>query len=427
MLSRAAERSPATVLVSGEAGVGKTRLLREFAELARGSDAQVLIGSCVPLGSGELPYGPLIDALRRLAREIGDEALLAAAGPAYSDLSGLIADFRDGGRAVDARPASQLVIFGAVLRLLDRLGSIHPVVLVLEDLHWADRSTLDLLAYLIRGLTDERVLLVGSYRSSDLPNGHPLRSVIAELDLARRVVHLELPRFSRGELRQFLSTMTSTRIDEELLDRAFELSDGNAFFAEELVVSGMLDAAQSGRPVNRLPRSLRDLMLARFEVLSEDSRTVMRVAATAGRHVSHHLLATVCDLPAARLVAALRECVSAQTLVTDPQDDTYTFRHALLREAVHQDLLPGERIGLHAAIAAAISDDEQLGFGEDVTLTAELSYHWYEARAFGPALSAAVRAGETAMQVRAFREAELQYQRALELWPRVADPAGAAD
>jgi DNA-binding CsgD family transcriptional regulator len=426
LLARAADRSPGAVVVAGEAGVGKTRLLREFAAAAKDSGARFLSGSCVALGSGELPYAPLIDALRRLVREVGDEQLREQAGPAYADLTSLIADFSEGGRAADPRPASQLVIFGAVLRLLDRLSADEAVVLVFEDLHWADQSTLDLVSYLIRGLTDERVLLVGGYRFSDLPDGHALRAVIAELDFARRVVHLELSRFNRDELRQFLGSMTGATMSGELFDRAFELSDGNAFFAEELVVAGVLQAPHPGTAAIRLPRSLRDLILARYELLGANSREVMGVAATAGRRVSHRLVATVCDLPPAALIAALRECVSHHMLVVDPEDDTYVFRHALLREAVHQDLLPGQRIGLHAAIAAAIAADEQLGFAEDVSLAAELSYHWYEAREFGPALTAAVRAGDAAMRVRAFREAELQYLRVLELWPRVIDPAKVA-
>ncbi|GAA0466105.1 helix-turn-helix transcriptional regulator [Paractinoplanes deccanensis] len=425
MLARAAERSPKAVVLVGDAGVGKTRLLREFAAAARTSGARVISGSCVALGSGELPYAPLIDALRRLARDVGDDTLRELAGPAYADLAGLIADFHDSGRPADPRPASQLVVFGAVLRLLDRLSTDEPVVLVFEDLHWADQSTLDLLAYLTRGLTDERVLLVGSYRASDLPDRHALRAVIAELDFARRLVHLELTGFAPDELRRFLGHLTGTRTDDELFARAFELSEGNAFFAEELVVAGVLLSPAPGATV-RLPRTLRDLILARFERLGDASREVMRVAATAGRRVSHRLLATVCGLPTTALHAALRECVSQHMLVTDPEDDTYVFRHALLREAVHQDLLPGERIGLHAAIAAAIIADEQLGLPEDVTLAAELSYHWYEAREYGHALAAAIRAGDTAVRVRAFREAELQYLRALELWPRVAEPAKVA-
>jgi DNA-binding CsgD family transcriptional regulator len=406
-------------MVSGEAGVGKTRLLREFAA-AREPDAQFISGSCIPLGSGELPYAPLIDALRRLGRRIGEDALREVAGPAYANLADLIADFSEGGRPADARPTSQLVIFGAVFQLLNRLSATEPVVLVFEDLHWADRSTLDLMSYLIRGLTDERVLVVGTYRFTELPENHPLCTFIAELGYARHIVQLELRGFDREELRQFLGV----GVGRELLDSAFMLSDGNAFFAEELIVAGALQDGRSG-PI-RLPRSLSAAILARFAMLTQDSREVMGVAATAGRRVSHQLLARVCDLPAARLIAALRECVSHHMLVTDPADDTYAFRHALLREAVHQDLLPGQRIGLHAAVAAALSADSLMGTGDDMTLPALLSYHWYEAREFGEALAAAVRAGDLATRVRAFGEAELHYLRALELWPRVTGPAEVA-
>jgi DNA-binding CsgD family transcriptional regulator/tetratricopeptide (TPR) repeat protein len=213
-------------------------------------------------------------------------------------------------------------------------------------------------------------------------------------------------------------------VSHEVVDRVFALSDGNAFFAEELLMAGGLTA--DGDIIPRLSGSLRDLLLARFELLGADARTVMRVAATAGRQVSHRLLAAVCDLGEQRMLEALRECVAQHMLVVDPLDDTYVFRHALLREAVHQDLLPGERLSLHRAVALALTADPRLSYAEDLTVAAELSYHWYEARAYAEALSAAVQAGDTAMRVHAFREAEQQYRRAIDLWPRVDDAAEVA-
>jgi DNA-binding CsgD family transcriptional regulator/tetratricopeptide (TPR) repeat protein len=420
LLVSAAAGHPRAVAVLGEAGVGKSRLLSEFADRARTSGTRVLTGWCVPLGAGEIPYAPLIDALRRLVREVGAEWIRERAGSAYADLAHLVADFT----AEDAEPAverdSQLRVFGAVLRLLDLLGSDRAVVLVLEDLHWADSSTLDLVAYLARVQTDERTLLVCSYRSSDPEPHQALKLVMTELGQSHRIERLELAPFTPAELRKFLATALNSDVNRGLVGDFFVLSDGNAFFAEELVAAGTFRHAEGG-DAQVLPGSLRELVLARFELLGDDAHEVMRVAATAGRRVSHRLLATVCDLDERRLLAALRECVSRHVLVVDPANDTYFFRHALFREAVHQELLPGERLALHASMATALTSDTGLSYAEDLTVAAELSYHWFEARVFEKALPAAVLAGATALRVRAFPEAERQYGRALEVWPRLAD------
>ncbi|MFG2109859.1 helix-turn-helix transcriptional regulator [Micromonospora chersina] len=449
-LRQAVAGSAVTVLVSGEAGVGKSRLLREFAERARAGDARVLCGSCIDLGAGDLPYAPLIEAVRRLVRELGVPALRELVGPAYEELARLVPFVGDSEERDSVPETSRSRFFGAVLRLLEQLSADAPVLLVVEDLHWADRSTLDLLTFLVRNLREERVLLLASYRISDLPPGHPLRAVLAELDLGRRVRRLELSRFGRDELRSFLAGLLGEQVRYDLVELVWEMSDGNAFFAEEIAValapSGTQPAAvqpcEPGTPLagpgvrpgeatrpprtgldRSLPRSLRDLVLSRIEVLGEDSQEVLRSAATAGRRVSHTLLASVCDLPRRRLVAALRECVDRHVLLADPADGTYVFRHALTREAVHQDLLPGERIRLHATLAAALAEDPSLSYAQELSVAAELAYHWHEAGDLPRALAASVRAGEAAAGVHAFAEAERQYERVLLLWDRVPDPA----
>lgn len=422
LLTSAGDGTPRTVVIWGEAGVGKSRLLREFTRQVKETGGQVLFGSCVALGIGVIPYAPLIDALRRLVRELGEEKVRDLAGSAYAGIAGLMSDFSDTAYDVAGpaeEPKSELRVFGAVYRLLERLGVDGPAVLVLEDLQWADPSTLDLVAYLARAQINERVLLACSYRSSGLHPRHPLRTLVAELDMARRVRRLEVSRFTRTEVRAFLRDATGAEVSYEVVDRIFDLSDGNAFFVEELVAAGFA-AGAPGSVVRPVPTSLRDLLLARVELLGADARHVMRVAATAGRRVSHRLLATVVDLDERRLLEAVRECVEDQMLVTDPEDDTYVFRHALLREAVHQDLLPGERVRLHHDMATALTSDAGLSYAEDLTVAAELSYHWYEAGAFAEAVVTAVHAGDMAIRVRAFAEAERQYQRALELWSSFA-------
>ncbi|WFE22371.1 AAA family ATPase [Solwaraspora sp. WMMD937] len=416
LLTEAAGSAAATVFVGGEAGVGKSRLLEEFAAEARSAGRTVLRGACINLGTGAVPYAPLIDALRRIVRALGEQRVRELGGPSYAELSRLVSDFT--GVAPLGESTAQLRVFGAVLRMLDHFGAHAPTVLIFEDLHWADPSTLDLVSYLARAQTDERILLVHSYRSNDLDRRHPLRTLLAEPDFIRRIHRLELARFTRAELERFLTASTGDPVDRSLLDRYYELSDGNAFFAEELVVSGVLTDPAS----TRLPNSLSEIMLSRVELLDDAAADVLRVAAVAGRRVSHRLLAAVCDLPDQQLIKALRQCVAQHVLTIDAADDTYVFRHALLREAVYQELLPGERVGLHRALATALTADPGFSLAEDLTAAAELAHHWYEARALPEALTAAVHAGEMAVRVHAFREAEQQYQRVLSLWSRVDDP-----
>ncbi len=430
LLGQAAGGTSGVLLVRGEVGVGKSRLLREFVDRARDSGSVVLWGSCIPLGTGEVPYAPLIDALRRLVRGVGVEQVRELAGPGFLDLAGLASDFTDAGPNEETVPAvgrgAQSRVFSAVLRMLDQLGRDQPVVFVMEDLQWADPSTLDLFSYLARARTDERLLLIGSFRITELSPRNPLRTLVVELESARLVQQLEVPRFARGEVKRFLRSVMDGEVTHDLVERAFELTDGNALFVEEVMAAGVLAVAARDDRTVALPGTVRELVLPRFELLSDDAQEVMGVAATAGRRVSHRLLAVVCELDRRRMLTALRECVTSQMLVVDPADDTYVFRHALLREVVHQQLIPDDRLRLHEAIAVALAADSQLSYAEQLTVAAELSYHWSEARAFPQALEAAVRAGNDAMRLRAFPEARRQFDRALAIWSRVPDAAAVA-
>jgi DNA-binding CsgD family transcriptional regulator len=423
-LSRAVAGTPGTVVIGGEGGVGKTRLLLELAERAEARQVRVVLGACVDLGAGDLPYAPLIDALRGLARDLGTTRLRELVGPAFPALARL-APFL--GEPEDLNVTDQHArsrMFEAVLRLLDRLSAESPVLLVIEDLQWADRSTLDLLVFLVRSVRRERLLIAATYRSSDLHPGHPLRAVLVQIDLARQGERFELRLFDVDELRDFLTALRGTTPRPAQVRRVFELSDGNAFFVEELAAAGVLRSLTGSRTAAPLevPKLLRDMVIARVELMSADALEVLRVAATAGRHVSHRLLAAVCDLPERALLGALRECVVHHVLAVTTGEDAYAFRHALAREAVYQDLLPGERIRLHHAIAEAISRDPSLAYSRSRSVATELAHHWCAAGDQPQALAACVAAGRDAAGVCAFAESEYQFTRALDLWDRVDEP-----
>lgn len=409
-LARARDGAAGTVVVRADAGVGKSRLMEEFRLRAEQRGARVLAGACVSFGAGVIPYAPLIDALRRLVRERGDEAFRKASGPAYPELANLVSDFS--GTGSPAEPTTEQRVFGAILRLLDRLGADAPVALIIEDLHWADPSTLDLVAYLARAQTTERSLLVCTYRS-DPPE--QVRTMLDELVRAvRSVERIEMSPFTRDELRVFLAA------DDEAANRCFDLSGGNAFYAEELTHAGLLEASWQGRA--SLPGSVSELVTARVERLNGDAQRVIRIAATAGRRVSHRLLATVSELGKWDLIAAVRQCSEQRLLESEPTGGTYVFRHALVREAVYQGLVAGERIILHEAMAEALTADVGLSYAADLSVASELAHHWEQAESLPRALAATVRAGDAAAGIRAFAAAETHYDRALRLWGTVPGP-----
>jgi DNA-binding CsgD family transcriptional regulator/tetratricopeptide (TPR) repeat protein len=410
---RAADADPAVVLVGGEAGVGKTRLTAELVALCAADGIRVLVGGCVPVGDGALPYAPIVEALRALVTDLGVGAVRELVGPSWPELGRLLPALGALDRTGAPERAAQARLFELLLGLLGRLGEQAPLVLVVEDLHWADRSTRDLLAFLVRNLRRERVLVVVTYRN-DEPGQQRLGPYLAELDRSRSVERIELSRLDQTQTKAQLVGILGAAPAVDLVDAVFARSEGNPFFTEEL-----LAAMRAGS--GELPVTLRDLLRGRVEALSEPARQVLAVVAVAGRQVPHGLLAAVAGLDERGLVKALREGVAHQLLVTRPGGDGYDVRHALVREVVDADLLPGERTRLHAALAHTVAD--LLGSGElDWSgSAAEVAVHWYRAGDLPNALEWSVRAGAEADGIYAYAEALHHYGRVLESWDRVTD------
>jgi DNA-binding CsgD family transcriptional regulator/tetratricopeptide (TPR) repeat protein len=314
----------------------------------------------------------------------------------------------DGG----GRDASQASVFEALLSLLDELGEERSVLLAIEDLHWADSSTRGFLSFLSRSLCGERLMLVGTYRSDELHRRHPLRPLLGELarDPAARM--LDLPPFTREELAEQLEGILAGTPDPALVERVWARSEGNALFTEEILAAGL-----DGR--GPLPPTLRDALMLRVEQLSPPARQVLRWLACQTT-VDHELLAEVSGVEADTLLEALREAVAAHILVADAEG-SYAFRHALLREVVHDDLLPGERTELHAILARAL--EERIAEGDPgAHITAQAAHHWMAAGDQRAALAAAVRAAGAAERVDAYAEAHALLERALGLWHHVENP-----
>lgn len=397
-LERAATGRGSAVIVAGEAGVGKTRLLTEF--VAGGcSGATVLVGACLALAEEAPPFWPVLDALRALGQR-GDVVARRGAGAGSEEVGG------EGSQSAAPRDAGTLArdeVFEPVLATLEQATELGPAVLVIEDLHWSDRSTRDLLTFLVGNLRDHPFLLIGSYRSDALVPDHPLQGWLAELVRSAGTEILELERLSRAEMGEQLAGILGGPPRPEIVEAIWTRSAGNAFFAEEL-----LAAMVAGE--EELPPTIRQVLLGRIASRRRDATRLLAMVAVAGSPVRHELLAALGELPAAELLAAVRECVDHQLLLVDARSGGYAFRHALLGEAVDGRLLPAERSALHRACAEALSANPALAYG---SAEAALAWHWFAAGDHTRALPAAIAAADAAEAAFGFAEACTHLERAL--------------
>ena len=412
-LDRAEHGWPQLVLLAGDAGAGKTRLLLEFAYRAQQRGVRVIAGGCVELGDIGLAYLPVVDALRGLAADPEELELLAEVATIAPGIDRLLPEVAKPGQR-DAHAGDgleQLQMFDAVRAVLLHRSRRSPLMVILEDLHWADRATRDLLAFLARTMRTGRVMLVASYRADELPRRHPLRPLLAELVRLPGVERIELAPFSRAELAEHLEAIAGVPLPADRVERIHSRSEGNPFYAEQLLAAG------AGVAQAALPATLAEVLLVRVQALSEPAQQVLRVAAVAGRRVSHRLLVEAAGRPERELEHALREAVGAGLLVADSTMGTYAFRHALLQEVVYAELLPGEQVRLHAAYARLLA-------AEPEGLAAELAHHCLQSHDLVGALRASLAAARAAAVVLAPAETLRHLSTALQLWERFPNPAG---
>lgn len=407
LFERASEGTPTALLIEGEAGIGKSRLLREFADdIANRADIHV--GWCLDLGAARSPYGPLTGILRSIVQTLGDDRVRDAVGSGVDALAMLLPDLAP---QADRASTSPERLRDAIASLIECAAERAPQVLVVEDLHWADESTLAILSFLLRALGRGRIMLLLTSRSDDVRRGDAVSRFIGEATRARLLEREALERLDIDAVREIAEQVTGHALSQGALERIYDRAEGVPFFVEEI-------ACCSTAPI---PDGLRDLLLARFDRLGDDARRVVQVASGAERPLTHPLLERLVGFADERLDEAVREATRSGILVVI--DDGYRFRHALLREAVHDDLLPGERSRLHRTYAETL---EAQCDGSDSADAAALAYHWQLAQDDRKALSAAVDAMLHAKARFAFASAARFGELALGVWSQVSDPEQAA-
>ena len=404
-LDVAAAGGSAVALIAGEAGVGKSRLVHELATCAEVRGFRVCAGRCVDFGEAIWPLAPLREMLGALVEDLDSEALDLVLGGARRAVAELVPEL-GGDRAGDA-PVSSDRLCELVVGLFKRLAQRAPLVLVMEDLHWADATTRTLFSALARVGRLRPMLLVGTFRSDELHRRHPLRPVLAEIERAGQSERIDVRPLDQAATAELISAIGGMASDGVDVDDVHRRSGGNPFFVEELM-------AARAWGVEGLPDTLRDVILARAAMLDDTAVEVLGVAAAAGSTLPE-VLADVCGLGADAMRTTLDGLFASTLLV--PDGDDVRFRHELAREVFYDELVPGERARLHALLARSVEHrrPERLG---------EVARHWSAAHDTPRALAASVSAGRQALREGAAAEAEAHLGRALELWEAVEN-AGA--
>ncbi|MEO5800464.1 MAG: AAA family ATPase, partial [Gemmatimonadales bacterium] len=430
-LGRARDAHGSTLLISGEAGIGKSRMVREIVAHARSLGFVSLVGTCFQADRTS-PYAPLLDLVHVLAATTSPALAAHCFGPAAAELLALFPELQGIFPDATAAPArdpeeSRRRLHHAMTSAIHQLARTQPVLLVFEDVHWSDDATLDLLRTLARQLVTHRVVLALVFRNDEIESD--LARLLADLDRARCAADVPLRPLDATECASMLRAIFGPQaiFDQSFVTRLHEATEGNPFFVEEmlkaLVVAGDLERSNEtwrAKPLDQIPipRSATEAVTRRLAGLSTEAREVASVAAVAGRRFDFGLVQSVTGYDDRIVLGAMKELVNAQ-LVVEESADRFAFRHALSRESLRTQLLARERVTLHRAIAKAI---EQQHGGHTDDLDDTLAYHSFEAGSWISAIRYARRAAAHAVALGAPREALLQLDRAVTASRSAATP-----
>ncbi|NOK59076.1 MAG: hypothetical protein GFH27_549349n71 [Chloroflexi bacterium AL-W] len=423
-LDRAHEGFGQMICIAGDSGIGKTRLLCEFVHnVHTRSEVNLLEGNCYD--KDPIPYGPFINMMRSVLRRDGIVALAERAGPWVADLARLLPELASFVTAENTENDTQMQkrrLFEAIYQII-KPQDTECRILLLEDLHWSDQTSQELILYLSRTITRERMLLLGTYRTDELYRRHPLTHLIAQLTRDRCYREVQLAALSPAETTQLIETTINRRMPQAFILALHARAEGNPFFIEEMVrvlieqhkLDHMIETLgqhYTNEPLE-LPLSIKDSVVQRIIDLNPVTSEALQYAAIIGRQFDFDLLLHLLNIEEDQLVQALTQLVERQLIVEDngSHHDRYRFRHELTREAIYSDLLGRERRIKHREVLQAL---ETMPPANQEEVLDQLAYHSLHARELTKAAHYAQLAGDRAAHMYAFREAVLQYEIALE-------------
>jgi len=408
------------LMLVGEPGIGKTRTSEELATYAALRSARVLWGKCYE-GEGAPAYWPWVQLVRSYVFDRDPKELMSEMGPGAADIADVVPEVRE--RLPGLPPPPQLEPEQARFRLFDSITTFlknaslrQPHVLVLDDLHWADKPSLLLLQFMARELRGSRLLVLGTYRDVELRRAHPLSQTLAELTREGLSQRILLRGLTEHDVKRFIEITAGIQPPESLVQAVYRETEGNPFFVNEivrlLVTDGRLEHPETVSTWSvTIPQGVREVVGRRLDHLSEDCNRVLTIGSVIGREFSVRLLEKVSEVKGDRLLEALEEAMAARVIAELPQaTDQYWFSHALIRETLYEELSTTRRVRLHRQIGEAL---EQLDAEGNLP---QLAYHFAEAAPGGDvekAVDYAERAAERSLAQFAYEEAVVQYERAL--------------
>ncbi|HEY1238383.1 MAG TPA: AAA family ATPase, partial [Solirubrobacterales bacterium] len=407
-------------MLVGEPGIGKTRASEELATFARVSGARVYWGRCRE-DEGAPAYWPWVQAIRSYARDADPVALAWQLGGGAPEVAQLIPEVAE---KLDVEPAqgsdseeARFRLFDSVTSLLLAAARDRPLVIVLDDLHWADEPSLLLLRFAARELASSGLLILGTYRDVELGRHHPLARVLGEISGIEGSGRIPLRGLGVGAVERYIEMTSGAPSPPGLAEAVEEQTDGNPFFVGEVVrllaSEGKLTAGGTAAEL-QIPQGVREVVGRRLDRLSEGTNNALRIAAVIGRDFDEDLVARVVQQKAEKLMSAAKEAI-AERLVTDLGDGRFSFAHALVRDTLYEELSPAKRSALHERTGLAI---EEICGGDPDDRLGELAHHFLAAAPRGDlakAIDYAQRAGAQDMEQLAYEDAVDVYGRALEV------------
>jgi predicted ATPase len=409
-------------MLVGEPGSGKTRMTEQLATYARLCNAQVLTGSCYE-GEGAPAFWPWLQIIRSYAQELEPEKLLSIMGPGAADIAQVVSEIRE--RLPDLPPPPPLEpeqarfrLFDSVTTFLKNASKLQPLVVILDDLHWADKPSLLLLQFLARELKDACILVIGTYRDMELGRQHPLSQTLGELSRQGLSARIVLRGLTEQDVARFIEMTTGIKPPENLVRTVYQQTEGNPFFLSEivrlLVVEGQLERPQvTSSSSIRIPEGVREVIGRRLDQLSDECNRILTTASVIGREFSLDALEPLSDVSGDQLLELLDEAMAARVINEMPQAiGQYSFVHALIRETLYDEISTARRVRFHRRIGEVL---EKLYANNPDSHLTELAYHFFQASPAGnsdKAIDYAIRAAKRATSLLAYEEAAGHYERA---------------